>query len=165
MTSLASRRQRLSGNKVFSEQDSFWMEKALALAKKAESEAEVPVGAVLVLNQEVIGAGSNRPIRTLDPTAHAETVALREGAKTLGNYRLLNTTLYVTLEPCLMCTGALIQARIARLVFGASDPKAGAIQTVCHGLDFPSNHRVAYAGGLMAEECGALLTAFFRSKR
>ncbi len=150
---------------MFSEQDYFWMQKALVLAKKAETQGEVPVGAVLVLNDEALSEGWNRPIATQDPTAHAETVALREGAKALGNYRLLNTILYVTLEPCLMCVGALIQARIARLVFGASDPKAGAVHSVCHGFEIPSNHRLTYEGGLLAEDCGAILTAFFRKKR
>lgn len=141
------------------------MQKALVLAQKAEAEGEVPVGAVLILNDEVLAESWNRPIGTLDPTAHAETVALREGAKVLGNYRLLNTTLYVTLEPCLMCVGALIQARIARLVFGASDPKAGAVHSVCQGFELPCNHRLTSVGGLLAEECGAILTTFFRKKR
>ena len=150
---------------MFSERDYYWMQKALVAAKKAESQNEVPVGAVLVLDDELLAEGWNRPIGLLDPTAHAETVALREGAKTLGNYRLLNTTLYVTLEPCLMCVGAIIQARIDRLVFGTSDPKAGAVHSICRGFELPSNHRLDYHGGLMSEDCGALLTTFFRKKR
>lgn len=150
---------------MFSEQDQVWMKKALLLAQKAETEGEVPVGAVLVLNNELLAEGWNQPIQRQDPTAHAEAVALREGGKILGNYRLLNTTLYVTLEPCLMCVGALIQARISRLVFGASDPKAGAVHSVCRGFDIPSNHRLSYNGDLLAEESVALLKAFFKRKR
>lgn len=148
-----------------SERDHYWMEQALSLAAKAESEDEVPVGAVLVLNDQLVGKGWNCPITYVDPTAHAETMALRAGAKQLGNYRLIDTTLYVTLEPCLMCTGALVQARIQRLVFGAYDPKAGAIESVCKGLCIPANHRLTYSGGLLAERCGSLLTAFFQKKR
>lgn len=150
---------------VFTERDYFWMQKALLLAKKAEELAEVPVGAVLIRDDQLLAEGWNCPIATLDPTAHAETVALRAGAKVLNNYRLLHTTLYVTLEPCLMCVGALIQARISRLIFGARDPKAGAIESVCQGLEVPSNHRISYAGGLLATDCGSLLTNFFRGKR
>lgn len=150
---------------MFSERDHYWMEKAIDLAKRAETEGEVPVGAVLVLNDESVGEGWNRSISLLDPTAHAETVALRAAAQQLGNYRLLNTTLYVTLEPCLMCAGAIIQARVKRLVYAAKDPKAGAVESVCQGLDLPCNHRVTYQGGLMAENCGELLTNFFRQKR
>lgn len=149
----------------FSEQDHQWMERALALATRAQNENEVPVGAVLVLNGEMIAEGWNCPIAAVDPTAHAENVALRAGAKSIGNYRLLETTLYVTLEPCLMCTGALIQARIKRLVFGANDPKAGAIHSICQGLKLPVNHRVEAQGGLLAERCGALLSAFFQRRR
>src|SRR3990167_11165131 len=104
-----------------------WMQRALTLAKQAEKIGEVPVGAVLVFNDEIIGEGYNQPISQCDPTAHAEMIALRQGAKTLGNYRLLGTTLYVTLEPCVMCAGAMVHARISRLVFGAKDPKVGAI--------------------------------------
>ncbi len=150
---------------MFSERDHFWMQAALKLAKKAEQQDEVPVGAVLILNDQLLGEGWNCPIQTLDPTAHAETIALREAAKVQKNYRLVETTLYVTLEPCLMCVGALIQARIARLVFGAWDPKAGAVQSVYQGLDLLSNHRLPYAGGLLEAECAGLLTAFFRGKR
>jgi tRNA(adenine34) deaminase len=150
---------------VFTERDHYWMEQALLLAARAESEGEVPVGAVLVLNDQMIGEGWNCPISHLDPTAHAETMALRTAAKKIDNYRLIDTTLYVTLEPCLMCTGALIQARIKRLVFGAHDLKAGAIESVCQGLAIPSNHRLAYSGGLLADRCGGVLTAFFQRKR
>ena len=150
---------------LFSERDFFWMEQALALANKAELSAEVPVGAVLVGGDQALGQGWNQPISTQDPSAHAEIIALRSAAQTLGNYRLPGTTLYVTLEPCLMCVGALVQARIARLVFGASDPKAGAVHSICRSLELPLNHRLSYAGGLLAESCAALLSAFFRNKR
>lgn len=150
---------------MFSEQDSFWMQKALTLAQKAAAEGEVPVGAVLVLNEQVVGEGWNRPIAAQDPTAHAETCALRAAAQVLNNYRLIDTTLYVTLEPCLMCTGALIQARIKRLVYGARDLKAGTIESVCRGLEFPCNHRISAEGGLLAVECGAILSQFFKERR
>jgi tRNA(adenine34) deaminase len=150
---------------MFSPRDHFWMEQALLLAHKAEAQGEVPVGAVLVLNDERLGEGWNRSIGLVDPTAHAETVALRAAAKALGNYRLPNATLYVTLEPCLMCAGALIQARIKRLVFGAHDPKAGVIESICQALTLPSNHQLAAEGGLLAERCGSLLSTFFRNKR
>ncbi len=150
---------------MFSERDHHWMRQALLLAQRAEEQNEVPVGAVLVKDDALLAEGWNRPIALLDPTAHAETLALREGSQALGNYRLLDTTLYVTLEPCLMCVGAITQARIGRLVFGASDPKAGAVHSICQGLEMPSNHRLNYAGGLLAEDCGALLKAFFRERR
>jgi len=141
------------------------MQKALVLAKKAALSGEVPVGAVLILDNQVLAGGWNCPIATLDPTAHAETVVLRAAATVLNNYRLLNTHLYVTLEPCLMCVGALIQARIGRLIFGAWDSKAGAVQSICQGFELPSNHRINYAGGLLAADCADLLTRFFRQKR
>jgi tRNA(adenine34) deaminase len=143
-----------------------WMQYALKLAERAQEEGEVPVGAVLVLNDEIIGAGWNRPIAAHDPTAHAEIMALRAGATKLGNYRLNDTTLYVTLEPCVMCAGAMVHARIKRLVFGASDPKAGAIKSVFNILDSPRlNHRVEYVGGILSDECGEMLSRFFGARR
>lgn len=143
-----------------------WMQHALKLAERAQQEGEVPVGAVLVLNDEIIGEGWNRPIAAHDPTAHAEIMALRAGAAKLGNYRLNDTTLYVTLEPCVMCAGAMVHARIKRLVFGANDPKAGAIKSVFNILDSARlNHRVEYVGGILADECGAILSRFFEARR
>lgn len=146
--------------------DEHWIRHALKLAERAQQEGEVPVGAVLVLNGEIIGEGWNRPIAAHDPTAHAEIMALRAGAEKLGNYRLNDTTLYVTLEPCVMCAGAMVHARIKRLVFGASDPKAGAIKSVFNILDSTRlNHRVEYVGGILAEECGGMLSQFFEARR
>jgi tRNA(adenine34) deaminase len=147
-------------------QDSVWMRYALTLALRAEADGEVPVGAVLVQNDQIIGQGWNRPIQTADPTAHAEIVAMRESALFLQNYRLLDTTLYVTLEPCPMCTGAMVNARIKRLVFGAYDKRAGAVGSVTNILQIPQlNHRVDHIGGLLQEECGAILRNFFHKKR
>ncbi len=143
-----------------------WMQHALKLAERAQQEGEVPVGAVLLLNDEIIGAGWNRPIAVHDPTAHAEIMALRAGAEKLGNYRLNDTTLYVTLEPCVMCAGAMVHARIKRLVFGASDPKAGAIVSAFNIMDSGRlNHRVEHMGGVLAEECGRMLSRFFEARR
>lgn len=147
-------------------QDSDWMQQALLLAKKAEKVNEVPVGAVLVWNNEFIASGYNQPISKNDPTAHAEIIALRQGAEKIGNYRLLNATLYVTLEPCMMCVGAMVHARIQRLVFGAYDLKTGAVTSVATLLDAPFlNHKVQYQGGVLAQECGEILSNFFKSKR
>jgi len=130
------------------------MARALELAERAEKESEVPVGALVVLNGEVIGEGWNRPIAVADPTAHAEIQAMRAAAKTIGNYRLTGAELYVTLEPCDMCVGAMFHARIARAVFGATDPKKLVLK-----------NQVAIEGGVLAEECGALLRRFFAAKR
>ena len=142
------------------------MQLALDQARAAEAIGEVPVGAVIVLDGEVIGLGHNRVIIDDDPTAHAEIVALRKAAKAIGNYRLPGSTLYVTLEPCAMCAGALVHARIERVVFAADDPKAGAAGSVMQVLDHPSlNHRCHYEGGLMAEHASEMLTAFFKSRR
>ena len=142
------------------------MRRALELAQRAALEHEVPVGALLVLNDEVIGEGWNRPIAGHDPTAHAEIVALRAGAQWLRNYRLARTTLYVTLEPCVMCMGALLNARVARVVFGAWDPKAGACGSV---IDLPREpkltHRIDVFGGVCSDESAALLRNFFESRR
>ena len=142
--------------------DTYWMQQALELAKFATSNNEVPVGAILILDNKIIGKGWNQPISSNDPTAHAEIIALRQGAQYLNNYRLLNTTLYVTLEPCAMCIGAMIHARIKHLVFGAYDPKFGAIQL----LDTKSfNHTIKYKGEILAPDCGELLTNFFKNRR
>jgi tRNA(adenine34) deaminase len=142
------------------------MRRALDLARHAEQAGEVPVGALVVLNDEVIGEGWNQPIVSHDPTAHAEIVALRAAATRLKNYRLTDTTLYVTLEPCAMCAGAIVQARVARVVYGATDPKAGAAGSVFNLLGSPSlNHRAQVTGGVLAEECGTMLRKFFEVRR
>lgn len=142
------------------------MAQALALAEQAAGQGEVPVGAVLVLDDECIGSGWNRPIGRHDPSAHAEVMALRAAGEQLGNYRFAQTVLYVTLEPCLMCVGALVHARVARVVYGAADPKSGAVDTCCRGFELPGlNHRVAVTGGVMADACGELLRLFFRARR
>ncbi|HEX7011952.1 MAG TPA: tRNA adenosine(34) deaminase TadA [Steroidobacteraceae bacterium] len=149
-----------------SPQDVRWMERALELARRAEAEGEVPVGAVLVADDAVIGEGWNRPIATHDPTAHAEIVALRDAAARLRNYRLPGTTLYVTLEPCPMCAGAIVQARVARVVYGAADPLAGSAGTVYDLLRSERlNHRAIVEGGVLAEASSTLLRAFFRARR
>ncbi len=147
--------------------DLSWMQHAMALAKKAEAEGEVPVGAVIVREGVVIGEGWNRPISTNDPSAHAEIVALRASGEHIGNYRLPESTLYVTLEPCPMCASAIIHARIGRVVFGAYDPKGGAAGSVFNLLppDDRFNHTLECEGGLLEQECGELLRQFFRSKR
>jgi tRNA(adenine34) deaminase len=144
-----------------------WMQHALDLAKRAESEDEVPVGAVLVRDGEVIGEGWNRPISSSDPSAHAEIQALRDGGGRVGNYRLPDTTLYVTLEPCPMCAGALVHARVARVVFGAYDPKGGAAGSVFNLLppDGRFNHSMECSGGVLQDECGELLREFFVRRR
>jgi tRNA(adenine34) deaminase len=142
------------------------MRYALELARQAGAADEVPVGAVIVLDGNIVGSGWNRPISNTDPTAHAEIVALRDAAARLDNYRLTGTTLYVTLEPCLMCAGAMIHARIGRLVFGASDPRRGAINSTTHAFNTQGlNHRVEFVGGVLANECAAILQAFFRNRR
>lgn len=146
--------------------DSYWMEQALVLADKAAASDEVPVGAVVVLDGEVIGRGFNQPISGCDPTAHAEIMALRDAARRLGNYRLPGATLYVTLEPCSMCAGALVHTRIKRLVYAASEPKAGvaASRAAFFQSDF-LNHRVLVTGGVMAEAAADKLREFFRQRR
>ncbi len=146
--------------------DEHWMQQALALAARAGEAGEVPVGAVLVADDSLLAGGWNQPIAGHDPTAHAEVMCLRAAGQVLGNYRLTGTTLYVTLEPCLMCVGAIVHARVARLVFGAFDPKSGAVSSLCHGFELPGlNHRVAASGGVLAEPCGALLREFFSNRR
>lgn len=142
------------------------MARALALAHAAEAAGEVPVGAVLVLDDVVIGEGFNQPIGLHDATAHAEIMALRAAGRLRGNYRLPGSILYVTLEPCLMCVGAMLHARIARLVYGAADPKVGAAAHLRSGFgDSMLNHRIDVTGGVLAAESGALLRAFFRARR
>jgi tRNA(adenine34) deaminase len=146
--------------------DADWMQTALVLAARAAASGEVPVGAVLVQGESLLAEGWNQPIAAHDPTAHAEVMALRAAGQSLGNYRLADTTLYVTLEPCLMCVGAIVHARVARLVFGAYDPKSGAVTSCMHGFEVPGlNHRVESSGGVMADECGGMLKEFFRERR
>jgi len=146
--------------------DDAWMNEALAEAILAETNGEVPIGAVIVLNDLIIGRGHNRPISQNDPTAHAEMSALRDAARTLNNYRLPGTTLYVTVEPCLMCMGALLQARVRRLVFGCSDPKAGAAGSLYNvANDLRLNHQLEVTAGVRADESRNLLQRFFRRKR
>ncbi len=146
--------------------DVAWMREALGLAAAAEAAGEVPVGAVLVQQGRAIGRGYNRPIGLHDPTAHAEVRALREAGQQAGNYRLPGSTLYVTLEPCLMCVGAIIHARVARLVYGATDPKTGAVHSCYRLLEANAlNHRLPAQGGVLAEESAALLQRFFRARR
>ncbi len=142
------------------------MRAALGLAREAASVDEVPVGAVLVMDGEIVGRGFNQPILRRDPTAHAEIMALRDAATRVGNYRLPGSTLYVTLEPCVMCTGAIMHARVGRVVFGARDPKTGAAGSVIdlYG-ETRLNHHAEVEGGVLAEECGALLSAFFAARR
>lgn len=146
--------------------DRYWMQQAYQLAVKAQAHEEVPVGAVLVLNNQMIGEGWNQPITNNDPTAHAEIIALRRGAEKLGNYRLLDTILYVTLEPCIMCVGAMVHARIKKLVFAAQDPKTGAAGSRFDLVNLPVlNHKIVCEHGILANECGELLINFFKLRR
>jgi tRNA(adenine34) deaminase len=148
--------------------EEFFLREAMLEARLAEAAGEVPVGAVLVASdgKTMLSRGNNRVLRDSDPTAHAEIVCLRAAGLALGNYRLLDCTLYVTLEPCAMCAGAILHARIARLVYAAADPKAGACGSVLSVMNHPQlNHKVEVSAGLLAEECGAILTQFFRSRR
>jgi len=146
--------------------DELFMRRALELARQAEREGEVPIGAVAVMQQKIIGSGRNSPVRLTDPTAHAEILAIREAAKSLGNYRLGGVTLYVTLEPCAMCAGSLIAARIDRLVFGARDLRFGAVRSKFALSDSELlNHRVEIVEGVLAAECTELLQSFFAQRR
>mgnify|MGYP001203509250 FL=1 len=146
--------------------DEVFMAEALRLAREGGALGEVPVGAVVVKDGEIIGRGFNAPISRQDPTAHAEIIALREASRNLGNYRLPGCELFVTLEPCVMCSGAIIHARIARVVFGARDPKTGACGSVANLFDEPRlNFHATVTDGVLAAECGALLTNFFAAKR
>ena len=142
------------------------MRVALELARRGRDAGEVPVGAVLVLGGAIIGQGSNEPIGAHDPTAHAEMTAIRQAAQRIGNYRLTGGTLYVTIEPCMMCVGAMVHARIARLVFGAPEPKAGAIESTQRAHEHPSlNHRLAVTSRVLEEECREMIQAFFIQRR
>lgn len=149
------------------ETDVYWMNKALELAQKAGDSDEVPIGAVLISeNNQCIGEGRNQPISAEDPTAHAEILALRDAAKQLNNYRLPDTTLYVTLEPCPMCAGAIVQARIRRVIIATPDPRTGSAGSVFNLLNSPHlNHRVAVTTGVLQQECSSLLKTFFLNKR
>jgi len=149
-----------------SSSDIDFMRAALAEARAATEAGEVPIGAVAVVNGEIVARGQNRVLRDLDPTAHAEIVALRKAARTIANYRLTNCELFVTLEPCAMCAGAIIHARLKRLVYGAHDPKAGAAGSVLEVLNHPRlNHQMEVTAGMLKEECGELLREFFRQRR
>ena len=143
-----------------------FMREALAGARRALDAGEVPVGAVVVVDGRIIGRGCNQPISAVDPTAHAEIVALRDAARTASNYRLADSTLYVTIEPCLMCVGAMVHARVETLVFGAPEPKAGAVVSTCRAHELPSlNHRIEVLGGVLEEDCRAIIQEFFRGRR
>ena len=142
------------------------MARALQLAKTAQAAGEAPVGALLVRDDEVVGQGWNQPISSHDPSAHAEILALRDAGRRLGNYRLVGATLYVTLEPCIMCAGAIVHARVRRVVFGAFDPKTGAAGSLFDLFRAPClNHSPVCQGGVLADQCGELLRAFFRARR
>ncbi len=146
--------------------DEYWMKQALYHAGEAGRHGEVPVGAVLVGVDGLLAGAGNSPIRLFDPTAHAEILALRTAGQQLGNYRLPATTLYVTLEPCIMCMGALVQARVSRLVYGATDPKTGAAASVyAIGSDGRLNHSMTICGGILADRCATLLKNFFKNRR
>ena len=146
--------------------DTEFMALALEQARRARDAGEVPVGAVLVHGERIVATGSNRPISGCDPTAHAEVEALRAGGRVLASYRLTDTVLYVTLEPCLMCAAAIVHARVRRVVFGAWDPRAGAAGSMLDAFALPGlNHRVDVFGGVLQDECAALLTEFFKARR
>ena len=142
------------------------MREALDEARRGAAAGEVPVGAVVVIDGAIAGRGFNQPIGTNDPTAHAEIVALRDAARNVQNYRLTGATIYVTIEPCQMCVGAMIHARVARLVYGAREPKAGAIESAMRAHEHPAlNHRMTATGGVLEEECRAVMQAFFEARR
>jgi tRNA(adenine34) deaminase len=142
------------------------MRAALAEAARAAQAGEVPIGAVVVLDGAIVGAGFNQPISAHDPTAHAEVVAMRAAASSLGNYRLTNATMYVTVEPCLMCVGAMVHARIGLVVFGAAEPKAGALQSMTSAHELAGlNHRLTVIGGVLADDSRQLLQSFFKTRR
>jgi tRNA(adenine34) deaminase len=147
-------------------EDAAWMQLALEQAALAARAGEVPVGALVIKDGQILGQGYNRTLLENDPTAHAEIVALRQAAARLGNYRLIGCEMFVTIEPCSMCAGALVHARLARLVYGASDPKAGAVTSVLQVLNHPSlNHKMTVQSGVLVDQCSALLQNFFREKR
>jgi tRNA(adenine34) deaminase len=148
------------------QEDAHYMRLALEQASLAENAGEVPIGAIIVFKDEIIGRGFNRNLLDHDPSAHAEMVALREAARTLRNHRLSGCEMFVTMEPCAMCAGALIHARISRLIYGASDPKAGAVGSVLEVLNHPKlNHQMAVTSGVLLEECSGIVRDFFRSRR
>ena len=148
------------------ETDERFMRVALEQARDARLRGEVPIGAVVVLDDEILGAGCNQPIGAADPTAHAEIVALRAAAQRVGNYRLTGATVYVTIEPCQMCVGAMIHARIARIVYGTTEPKAGAIESAMHAHEHPAlNHRITATGRVLEAECRDMIQEFFRERR
>ena len=149
-----------------SEFDISFMREALLEAQRAADAGEVPVGAIVVKDSAIVGRGRNQPITAVDPTAHAEVVALRDAARTLGNYRLTGVRLYVTVEPCLMCVGAMVHARVGTLLFGAREPKAGAVVSSQQALEHPAlNHRVEFVEGILADESRELLQRFFQARR
>ena len=146
--------------------DSDFMTRALELAQQAADRGEVPVGAVVVENGEIVGEGYNRPITSYDPTAHAEIVAMRDAAKNLSNYRLTGCDLYVTIEPCTMCVGAMVHARVRKVIFGALEPRAGALASQLRLMEYDHfNHSIVWEGGVLAGQCGKMLSDFFRRKR
>ena len=144
----------------------FWMREAIGEAHKAEAEGEVPIGAIVLLNEKIIGRGHNSPIKKHDPSAHAELMALRDAAHNTSNYRIPGSILIVTIEPCIMCVGAMIHARVEEVIFGAADPKGGAIQSCFQLADADRlNHKIRATSGVLADECGELLKSFFASRR
>ncbi|MBZ5646804.1 MAG: tRNA adenosine(34) deaminase TadA [Acidobacteriia bacterium] len=146
--------------------DELWMEEALREAARAQAAGEVPVGAVVVCDGQIVGRGGNRNLLDNDPTAHAEIVALRQAGRAIGNHRLADCEMFVTIEPCAMCSGALVHARLKRLVYGADDPKAGAVRSVMQVLNHPAlNHQMEVTSGVLASRCMDLLQSFFRDKR
>ncbi len=154
------------GSELMAQSDELWMEEALREAQRALASGEVPVGAVVVHDGLIVGRGCNRPLSANDPTAHAEILALREAGQTIGNYRLLDCDLYVTVEPCAMCAGAITHARLRRLIYGAEDPKAGAVHSMLQLLNHPKlNHQVEVSSGVLAACCMDLLQSFFRERR
>jgi len=156
----------ISGASTVHTREEYWMQQALQQAQQAASAGEVPVGCVVVHNDFCIGTGFNQPISAQDPTAHAEIVALRQAAGHLRNYRLPQATLYVTIEPCTMCVGAMIHARLGTLVFGATEPRAGAVCSHFQLLDTTVyNHRIEYTSGILADQCSQLMTDFFQQRR
>ena len=158
--------QRLTANDGFSASDELWMEEALRCAQRALEAGEVPVGAVVVCEGNIVGRGWNRNISESDPAAHAEIIALREAGTSLGNHRLGDCDLFVTIEPCAMCAGAMVHARIKRLVYGADDPKAGAVHSVMQVLNHPQmNHQIEVRGGVLAGRSAEVLQTFFRNRR
>ena len=146
--------------------DAFWMERALELARAAAAAGDVPVGAIIVKDGQIVGEGRNRNLLDTDPTAHAEMIALRQAASRVGNHRLAGAVMFATIEPCAMCAGAMIHARLQRLVYGASDPKAGAAGSVLEVINHPRlNHQMVVTSGVLADQCSEILQEFFRKKR